>query len=107
MWDPPIEREQNGIIQGYDLNYTDFLGKSEEKRRVTETYFVVADLTPFTQYNFSVRAFTIVGPGPTTVVQNTTAETSEFSLCHLNLQLRCKKIVCSTFQCSKESTCFQ
>ena len=104
MWDPPIGSEQNGIIQGYDLNYTDFLGKSEEKN-VTETYFIAADLTPFTQYNFSVRAFTIVGPGPTTVVRNTTAETSEFLYviltCHYTV------IVCSTFQCSKESKGFQ
>jgi protein tyrosine phosphatase len=78
MWDPPLVNEQNGIIQGYQLNYMAFQGNFSKTKNISGTYFVASNLTAFTQYRFSIVAFTIIGPGPVTAVQNTTEEDIPF-----------------------------
>ena len=58
-WSSPPLADQNGIIVGYNITYTDI----EIELFTTELSIVISDLQPFTNYNVSVRAFTVaVGP---------------------------------------------
>ena len=58
-WSPPPLADQNGVIVGYNITYTDI----EIELFTTELSIVISDLQPFTNYTVSVRAFTVaVGP---------------------------------------------
>ena len=67
---------QNGIITVYevrvdpaqfqDVSYTNVSG--------TELVLVVDGLEEFVEYNFTIRAYTIVGPGPFSVITTSTTD---------------------------------
>ena len=65
-WSPPPLADQNGVIVGYNISYTTDV---EIEIFTPELSIVISDLQPFTNYNVSVRAFTVAAgpPGSTTV----------------------------------------
>ena len=64
-WSLPPLADQNGVIVGYNITYTDI----EIELFTTELSIVISDLQPFTNYIVSVRAFTVAAgpPGSITV----------------------------------------
>ena len=65
-WSSPPLADQNGIIVGYNITYTDI----EIELFTTELSIVISDLQPFTNYNVSVRALTVAaGPSGSTTVR--------------------------------------
>lgn len=61
-WIPPLEQEQNGFIEEYVINITRE-GDSLDQVVSIMTSIVISNLSPFTNYSFSVAAVT-VGVGP-------------------------------------------
>ena len=60
-WLPPLH--PNGVVQFYQLRLSSSDGDVFVNTLGSTTTTVLSDLTPGTQYNFSVRAFTVVfGP---------------------------------------------
>ena len=62
----------NGIITGYSISYHQLGEEKSLVVNVTETSFKLIELHPNTIYNISVRAYTVIGPGPAVAVQSTT-----------------------------------
>ena len=67
-WQPPEEKEQNGIIRGYQIYYMKV--EREEPSSGMEVYELgdateatIGSLEPDTTYNFQVAAFTRKGDG--------------------------------------------
>ena len=57
MWLPP--QHPNGVIHFYQLQLLSSDGEVLVNTTTDNTITVLSDLTPGTQYNFSVRAFTV------------------------------------------------
>ena len=60
--------EQNGIIIQHEIEIRekqgkDYLGKADTKTTSKSDTFLVTELKPFTDYQFRVRAYTVVGHG--------------------------------------------
>ena len=69
QWDQVVEREQNGIITGYEIEYNqssiDRLLQSGTLTVMAEqTTRVVRPLQPFIPYTLHIKAFTSIGAGP-------------------------------------------
>lgn len=63
-WSPPIQEDQNGIIQGYNISYFAAPNGSVTDMSTSETTINITGLLFYTQYNVSVAAYTSVGTGP-------------------------------------------
>lgn len=61
-WIPPLEQEQNGFIEEYVINITRE-GNSLDQVVSVMTSLAISNLSPYTNYSFSVAAVT-VGVGP-------------------------------------------
>ena len=61
-WIPPLEQEQNGFIEEYVINITRE-GDSLDQVVSVMTSLMISNLSPYTNYSFSVAAVT-VGVGP-------------------------------------------
>ena len=59
-WSPPSE--PNGIITSYQVSYN-ISGVLDYKHNTSATQHILRDLAPNTAVTFSVRAYTIIGPG--------------------------------------------
>jgi receptor-type tyrosine-protein phosphatase Q len=71
---PPLER-QNGLITGYSVNVTNSDTGVSMHLSSTENSITVGQLSPYTSYQCSVAAQTIVGRGPyTSLITVTTNE---------------------------------
>lgn len=65
QWDPPAKRHQNGDIVLYEVFYHQQKQTTEDwTSNTTKTNMTVEGLAPVTDYNFQIRAYTLVGPGP-------------------------------------------
>ena len=73
---------QNGVILGYDVEYTQTTFDSvptTQNVTVTSTLAVLTGLEEYVEYSIQVRAYTEEGPGPYSgVLIVTTSEDSEF-----------------------------
>ena len=71
-WAPLPTEESNGIVVLHEVNVELVARKGRSRRAVasskgvntTKTFAVLYDFLTCSQYRFSVRAFTAVGPGP-------------------------------------------
>ena len=76
QWEPVPEIDQNGWIITYevqvvpaqlqDVSYVNVSG--------SELVLVVDGLEEFFEYNFTIRAYTIAGPGPFSVITTSTTD---------------------------------
>lgn len=78
-WSPPLPSEQNGVILNYTVSY---ISQSSQLKSLdtadNSTSIEVKNLTIFTKYEFTVKAWNVVGPGPESEpVYNTTSEDSK------------------------------
>ena len=80
-WENVPAIDQNGIITSYEImfepqEFTDTLNTTF--LNATSMFVMFPNLEEFVEYNISVRAYTIVGPGPfSPVVTNRTLEDSK------------------------------
>ena len=78
--------DQNGIITVYEVRVdpTQFQDVSYINVSGSELVLVVDGLEEFVEYNFTIRAYTIAGPGPFSVITtSTTDQAGEGSACGL------------------------
>ena len=78
------EIHQNGIITFYEVQIDPdrFQALSHMNVSGSELELVVDQLEEFVEYNFTVRAYTIVGPGPfSNVTNSTTNQAGERNAC--------------------------
>ena len=65
QWDPPAEMHCNGKIVLYEVLYHQQKQATEDMMtNATDRYIMVDGLEPETDYNFQIRAYTAIGPGP-------------------------------------------
>ena len=67
-WDPPSPDQINGVIIGYNINFTELETGVVSHLILEQTEAVIGPLHPHYTYNFTIVAFTLVGSGPTTYV---------------------------------------
>ena len=83
-WTEVAAIHRNGIITVYEVDYQPLGDFEADLTRVntTNTSILLTDLHESVQYNITVRAFTIVGPGPFSdvVVSGTPEDCKSFSL---------------------------
>ena len=78
-WAPPAD--PNGIIIGYEINYTVTDGLSTPvhvMENVTRTMYTISDLAPETRVTVSVNAYTSAGRGTPSPINLTTHSICEF-----------------------------
>ena len=73
-WNPPME--PNGVIVNYEVGFTISTGVMNYIN-TSATQHTLRYLPPNTMITFSVRAYTIIGPGATTVGNTSTADICE------------------------------
>ena len=61
-WMPPVP--PNGIITQYQVQYSRSGGGFGNSQMTTDLTYTVAGLVTGTEYDFRIRAFTVVGRGP-------------------------------------------
>ena len=76
QWEPVPEIDQNGIITLYEVRVdpAQFQDISYVNLSGSELVLVVDGLEEFVEYNFTVRAYTIAGPGPFGVITTSTTD---------------------------------
>ena len=82
--------DQNGMISFYEVRVdpAQFQGVEYVNVSGSELVLVVDGLEEFVAYNFTVRAYTISGPGPFSVITtSTTDQAGEGSACGLEKTL--------------------
>ena len=78
LWSPPSE--PNGVITTYEVCSNISAGVISYTN-TSATQHTLRDLPPNTVVTFSVRAYTIIGPGEYVTGQNTTGSVREYYLC--------------------------
>ena len=73
MWSPPSEL--NGVITAYEVYYN--ISGVFSYANTSATHHTLRDLPPNTVVTFSVRAYTIIGPGEYVTGQTTTGSVRE------------------------------
>ena len=67
-WNAVRPIDQNGIITDYEVQYIPLENFGNtigvETVNTSDMFFLLNNLEEFVNYNISVRAYTIVGPGP-------------------------------------------
>ena len=71
-WTPVPEDKQNDTITGYTIQIEG--PDSTREISVTDTYYEVSDLRPYTTYTFSVSAMTEAGTGPPISISSATPQ---------------------------------
>ena len=80
QWEEVPEVDRNGNITSYEVrvNPAQFQNVSYENVTGSELVLLVDGLEEFVEYNFTIRAYTIAGPGPFSVITtNTTNQARE------------------------------
>lgn len=67
-WSPPSE--PNGVIIAYEV----YSNSSGSYTNTSATQLTLSDLSPNTAVEYSVRAYTIIGPGESVTYQASTGE---------------------------------
>ena len=95
QWEPVPEIDQNGLIISYEVRVDPALFQNVSYMNVSgsELVLVVDGLEEFVVYNFTIRAYTIAGPGPFSVITtSTTDQAGEQSVCKSEKTLYLLKI---------------
>lgn len=74
-WDPPMEKDRNGIIVQYTVNMTATVTLFTTQFTTNTTNYTLSGLIPDTTYSLIVAASTAIGIGPFT--QSLLAKTKE------------------------------
>ena len=76
QWEEVPEIDQNGQIINYEVRVdpAKFEDISYENVSGSELVLVVDRLEEFVEYSFTIRAYTIAGPGPFSVVTTNTSD---------------------------------
>ena len=82
-WSPPLPSQRNGVIVNYLITCSSG-GSIINSTRTSSTILTITGLQPFTDYFCLVRAATIAGDGPATVMHVLTKEESELHLTNNN-----------------------
>lgn len=69
-WEPPLITHQNGYITGYTLRWSSVNGPDVNENTTANTNITLSNLTPFTNYAWTIAASTIVGIGPFSTTVN-------------------------------------
>ena len=78
-WSLPHSTHRNGIITGYTVRVT-AASSATFQRSTTATSYTLSSLSPFTHYNYSVAAKTVIGTGPFSHIASVqTQETCELN----------------------------
>ena len=79
-WDPPVQRDRNGPITSYVIQYTRVGSSDMMNVNITsETTHTISGLVVLTEYSVIVAAMTINGTGPfSDAVTGMSGEDSEF-----------------------------
>ena len=80
QWEEVPEIDQNGKIIYYEVqvDLSQFQNVRFENASGSELLIVIGELEEFVEYSFTIRAYTIVGPGPySDVTSNKTDEAGE------------------------------
>ena len=72
-WDPPLPRQQNGMIDEYGINVTEINTGRRFQLSTNQTQITIGNLHPFYSYLCSVTAIT-VEEGPYTDSANVTTD---------------------------------
>ena len=87
-WEEVPAIEQNGVITGYQLRYEPLMIFGSEARETIldvtapSRATTLSGLQEYVQYNISVRALTVVGPGPySTPITVITDEDGKYFIC--------------------------
>ena len=74
QWEPVPEIDRNGQIISYEVrvDHAGFQNVSYVNVSGSELVLVVDGLEEFVEYNFTIRAYTIAGPGPFSVITTST-----------------------------------
>ena len=84
QWEEVPEIGQNGIITFYEVQVdpAQFQDVSYINVSGLERVLVIGGLEEYVQYNFTIRAYTIVGPGPFSIITtNTTNQAGKKNTC--------------------------
>lgn len=63
-WDELPVSESNGEILGYIIHYQQLPDGVNMTQNISETSISLMDLKPFSTYEFTIAAYTLVGLGP-------------------------------------------
>ena len=90
-WNEVLEGERNGNITHYEIRYSQstFSSIAGNSTILTDSpvlKLLLQNLEEFVEYTFTVRAYTVIGPGPfSPAVVNTTFEDSKYIIKPLKL----------------------
>ena len=65
-WEPPLERDRNGVISGFKINLIESPSNNITALDVENTTITIEEVKPFTLYYAEVAAYTLAGIGPYT-----------------------------------------
>ena len=90
-WNPPPIQYQNGILRYYEIEYystSDFLSIEQKVANVSasQNTITIENLQEYAEFQFKVRAYTSIGPGPYSSEITVTTQPSEPSSAPTNLQ---------------------
>ena len=79
-WSPPLTKDQNGIIQHYNIEVTNIISGRQEVITTIATHFLFKNLEPNSSYSFTVAAYTVaLGPASQPIVVNTESDINMLS----------------------------
>lgn len=87
-WRPPLAQDQNGIIQGYHINFTqdNTTEVFEESEYTTvDPYLLINNLEPDVTYTFRVAAYTVGGKGPFSELMEIILSPESLNFCGMSI----------------------
>ena len=82
-WNEPICGQRRGQIIAYSYFLMNISGMPISSGNTTDKDVLIKNLTPFTNYNFTVLAITMRGVGPTSAPLNLSTEDGGLNFCWL------------------------
>ena len=98
-WNEVLEGERNGNITHYEIRYSQstfssIAGNSTILTDGPVLKLLLQNLEEFVEYTFTVRAYTVIGPGPfSPPVVNTTFEDRKYTIKPLKVVKRTEKYI--------------
>ena len=105
QWEEVPEIDRNGVITFYEVRVepAQFQNVSYMNVSGSELVLVVDGLEEFVQYNFTVRAYTIAGPGPfSAITTSTTDQAGKGNACEWEKTLYSSENSCTSFSPSND-----
>ena len=101
-WSPPSE--PNGVIITYELQFNNSVVLDKININTSDTHHTLRDLPPNSVVTFSVRAYTIIGPGEYVTGQTHTHTGMQHPQLHHNTLFNIELHHCNEFEYSADTT---